>query len=206
MRPFIILIAGGSGTGKSTVAELLAKMGSYKASFISFDNFYKDRSGIEQCVRDQINYDEPEAFDVELLLNCMDQLINCQDVEIPIYDFETHCRSHENKKIEKCEVLLVEGIFALYFKSVRDRADLKVFLDVDADERLIRRLTRDIIERDRTVESVVDQYRCTVKPMYEKYVNPTKQYADIILNEINSKLMADKIYKEICERLYKINE
>ncbi len=186
MNPVIILIGGGTGSGKSTLASNINGRLSDYTTLISMDDYYKDQSGVPEAERELINYDSPEVVDIELLSNNITKLRNGQAIEEPIYDFATHTRKTETTHIESSPVIIVEGIMALRFESLRSMANVKLYVDVDDDERIIRRILRDTSARSRNLESIVYQYRSTVKPMHHLVVDPTKKYADFILQDVQN--------------------
>lgn len=186
MNPVIILIGGGTGSGKSTLASNINGRLSDYTTLISMDDYYKDQSSVPEAERELINYDSPEVVDIELLSNNITKLRNGQAIEEPIYDFATHTRKSETTHIESSPVIIVEGIMALRFESLRSMANVKLYVDVDDDERIIRRILRDTSSRSRNLESIVYQYRSTVKPMHQLVVDPTKKYADFILQDVQN--------------------
>lgn len=183
-RPVIIAICGGTGSGKTTVArEILKSLPETSVSIIHQDAYYKKQDNKSLDERTKTNYDHPFAFDTDLLLTHLDNLLNGQDVDMPIYDFENHNRSSETKKIFSREIIILEGILILEDERLRNLMDIKIFVDTDTDVRIIRRITRDINERGRSLDSVIEQYLSTVKPAHEQFIEPSKKYADIIIPE-----------------------
>jgi uridine kinase len=180
----ILGIAGGTGSGKTTVAKAISKqVGSQGVQIIHQDSYYLDQSHLPLEKREKINYDHPSALDMNLLKEHIKTLKNRQPIEKPIYDFKIHSRITETEHIEPMDVLIIEGIFALQDNELRDMMNIKIYVETDADIRFIRRLNRDIQERGRTVESVIAQYRDIVRIMHLQFVEPTKQYADLIIPE-----------------------
>lgn len=186
MNPVIILIGGGTGSGKSTLASNINGRLSDYTTLISMDDYYKDQSGVSEAERELINYDSPEVVDIELLSNNIAKLRNGEAIDEPVYDFATHTRKIETTHIESSPIIIVEGIMALRFESLRSMANVKLYVDVDDDERIIRRILRDTSARSRNLESIVYQYRTTVKPMHQLVVDPTKKYADFILQDVQN--------------------
>lgn len=186
MNPVIILIGGGTGSGKSTLASNINGRLSDYTTLISMDDYYKDQSAVPEAERELINYDSPEVVDIELLSSNIAKLRNGEAIDEPIYDFATHTRKAETTHIESSPVIIVEGIMALRFESLRSMANVKLYVDVDDDERIIRRILRDTSSRRRNLESIVYQYRSTVKPMHQLVVDPTKKYADFILQDVQN--------------------
>ena len=182
MKPYIIGIAGGSGSGKSTFAERLKAAFPEQVSLISCDNYYlpHDELSLEQRVL--LNYDAPEALEFDLMVRHLEQLQNGQTALCPVYDFTKHTRSEKVTEIQPHPIILIDGILIFHDAALRNCMDLKIYVETDADERILRRARRDIMERGRDLDSVIYQYLSTVKPMHNTYVNPTKAYADIILN------------------------
>lgn len=184
IEPLVIGIAGGTGSGKSTVAgSIFSSLPEKNISILEQDAYYKDQSNIPFEKRVQTNYDHPLAFDTDLLIEHIEALKNNIQIEKPIYDFENHTRKKETINVIPKEILIVEGIMVLEDKRLRNLMDVKIFVDTDADVRIIRRITRDIEERGRTLESVIEQYFATVKPAHDQFVEPSKKYADIIIPE-----------------------
>lgn len=180
----LIGLAGGTGSGKTTVAEaLLAAVAKGKLALLPQDAYYRAQSEMPFEQRDLINYDEPDAFDIDLLVDHLIRLKRGEAVLRPVYDFTRDDRSGETVPLESAPVIVVEGILVLHFPALRDLLDLKVFVDAPPDERFIRRLERDISERGRSAESVIRQYRRSVKPMHDLFIEPTKQHADLIVPE-----------------------
>ncbi|MBA2941564.1 uridine kinase [Paenibacillus sp. CGMCC 1.16610] len=180
----VIGIAGGTGSGKTTVARsIINKLGSTNVTLISQDNYYLHHSGLTFEERERINYDHPRAFENELLLKHLNELKNGNAVNIPVYDFSKHARSQETIRVEVKPIVLLEGIHVLTDEDLRSALNIKVFVDTDPDVRILRRLSRDINERGRTLQSVFDQYLTTVKPMHDAFIEPSKKYADIIIPE-----------------------
>ena len=200
----VIGIAGGSGSGKTTLANNLCKHFGDRVSILRHDDYYKSQDDIPMSERVKTNYDHPHAFDTELLLSHLDSLRNGVDVDSPIYDYTNHTRSGEVRHIKATRVILLEGILIFENEQVRDRLDMKIFVDTDADVRIVRRILRDVKKRGRSLESVTAQYLSTVKPMHEAFVEPSKRYADIIIPEGGKNVVAcetiiDRIEKYISE-------
>lgn len=182
MNCIIIGIAGGTGSGKSTFTNRLKDAFCDNIAVLYHDNYYKRQDGVPFEERKKMNYDHPEAFETELLLNQLAALRNGESVECPIYDYSKHNRSDKFVKVEPKKVILVEGILVFADECLRDMFDIKIFVEADADERILRRVIRDVKDRGRDIEGVVEQYLTTVKPMHYLYVEPTKPMADVIIN------------------------
>jgi uridine kinase len=182
--PLVIGIAGGSGSGKTTVAStILQRVGHDNIAYLQHDAYYKDLSGLPPVQRADINFDHPNSLETELLIQHIASLRNGTAVEVPIYDFSADKRTAKTFTVESRRVILVEGILIFAEPELRKMFDVKLFVDTDADLRFIRRLHRDITERGRTTESVIQQYQLTVRPMHLEFVEPSKRYADVIIPE-----------------------
>lgn len=179
----VIGIAGGTGSGKTTLMNNLITTFSGSVTLLSHDNYYKRHDELTYEERCKLNYDEPAALETDLMARHLDILRHGEAIDCPVYDFTVHNRSDATIRITPEKVIIVEGILIFENKQLRDLMDIKIFVDTDADVRLCRRIVRDVRERGRTLESVVDQYQTTVKPMHEQYVEPSKKYADIIVPE-----------------------
>ena len=183
-KPILIGIAGGTGSGKTTVLEKIKSIaGKNKIGFLHHDSYYKDQSDKTFIERTKTNYDHPDSLETDLLISHLHDLIHGKAVSVPIYDFNQHNRMKEIEKITPTPIIIIEGILIFVDKKLRDIFDIKIFVDTDADVRFIRRLKRDITERGRTVESVTEQYLTTVRPMHLEFVEPSKRYADVIIPE-----------------------
>ncbi|MFC7212879.1 uridine kinase [Saliphagus sp. GCM10025334] len=200
---FVIGIAGGTGAGKTSVARDVAEAVGEAVTRIPVDNYYEDLSHLEYEERTEVNYDHPSAFEWELLREHLDTLSMGQPVEMPQYDFERHNRMDETVTVEPTDVIVVEGILALYDDVILEMLDLCVYVMTDADVRILRRIQRDVIDRGRDLEGVIDQYLETVKPMHERFVAPTKKHADVIIpegvNRMAIDLLTEKIESELSE-------
>ena len=184
MESVVIGVAGGTGSGKTTVArEILRRAGTDQISLIQHDAYYKDLSGLPPAQRAMQNFDHPDALDNALLIAHLQELKAGRPIPIPVYDFTTHTRTNETRRIEPRRVILVEGILIFADEELRRLMDVKIYVDTDGDIRFIRRLQRDIADRGRTMESVIRQYLATVRPMHQEFVEPTKRYADVIIPE-----------------------
>src|SRR5512142_3310986 len=182
--PLVIGIAGGSGSGKTTVAqEILNRVGPDRIAFLQHDSYYKDLTGLPPAQRAEVNFDHPNSLETELLIQHVLALRDGKAVQVPIYDFAHHRRTGETFEVLPHRGVMVEGILIFADKELRELFDIKIFVDTDADIRFIRRLERDIAERGRTMESVVKQYMETVRPMHLEFVEPSKRYADLIIPE-----------------------
>lgn len=183
-RPILIGITGGTGSGKSTVARaIFESLPEKNIDIIEQDSYYKDQSELSFEQRTQTNYDHPLAFDTPLLIKHLKELMDGSAIDKPIYDFEIHNRKKETIKVFPKDIIIVEGIMILEDKDLRNLLDIKIFVDTDADIRIIRRIQRDIVERKRTLDSVIDQYLDTVRPSHLQFIEPSKRYADIIIPE-----------------------
>jgi uridine kinase len=183
-RPFLIGVAGGSSSGKTTVSERLAELaGERHLALIKLDSYYVDLSDRPLAEREAFNFDHPDAFDWALLNDHLAALSAGAAVPVPVYDYEQYNRSGHVRMVRPARIVVMEGILVLWEPTLRERFDLKVFMDADADLRLIRRLRRDITERGRTAESVIEQYLTTVRPAHEQFIEPSKRYADVIIPE-----------------------
>lgn len=193
---YIIGIAGGTGSGKTTVVrKIMETLPNDRVALIPQDSYYNDTTGLTPDERQRINFDHPDAFDWELLTRQIEQLRNGQTIEQPTYSYIESNRQAETIHVEPCEVIIIEGIMALWKKELRDLMDLKVFVDADSDERLIRVIQRDIVERGRTTQMVVDRYLDVLKPMHEEFIEPTKRYADLIVPQGGSNSKAIDIMR-----------
>lgn len=198
-RPVVIGIAGGSGSGKTSVTHaILDVFKDRSVVVIEQDYYYKDQSHLEFDQRLETNYDHPDAFDNALLAQDIKKLLNRESIEKPVYDYALHTRSKETVHIEPQDVIIIEGILVLADENLRDLMDMKLFVDTDADLRIIRRILRDINERGRSMDSVIDQYLSVVRPMHNQFIEPTKRSADIIIpeggeNKVAIDLMVTKI-------------
>ncbi len=196
----IIGIAGGSGSGKTTLAKNIAAHFGDKISILRHDDYYRSQKDIPSEVRAHMNYDHPQAFETELLIEHLDKLRSGEAINCPVYDYKIHDRSTDIRRVESRSVIIVEGILIFENKELLSRLDMKVFVDTDPDVRIIRRLMRDVKKRGRTLDSVIDQYLSTVKPMHEAFVEPSKKNADIIIpeggkNPVAYGIIIDKIDK-----------
>ncbi|MFC3211780.1 MULTISPECIES: uridine kinase [Planomicrobium] len=198
-RPVVIGIAGGSGSGKTSVTNSIYEVfKEHSVVVIEQDYYYKDQSHLEFEERLSTNYDHPLAFDTDLLIQHIDELLERRPIEKPVYNYAIHTRAEETIHIEPKDVIILEGILVLEDKRLRDLMDIKLFVDTDGDLRIIRRLLRDINERGRTIDSVIEQYLNVVRPMHNQFIEPTKRYADVIIpeggqNEVAIDLMVTKI-------------
>ncbi|WP_448334901.1 uridine kinase [Bellilinea sp.] len=184
ISPLVIAIAGGSGSGKTTVAtEILKRVGSHRIAYLPHDAYYRDLKDLPPAQREQVNFDHPNSLETSLMIEHIRKLKNWEPIELPVYDFTTHTRTSRTIHIEPQRVILVEGILIFAEPALRELFDVKIFVDTDPDLRFIRRLERDIRERGRTTESVIRQYLNTVRPMHMDFVEPSKRYADVIIPE-----------------------
>ena len=186
----VIGIAGGSGSGKTTLLKNIIQTFGPSITVLSHDNYYKRHDEMTYEERCCLNYDEPAALETDLMVKQLEQLKNGQEILCPVYDFTVHNRSDETILIKPERVIIVEGILIFENKNLRELMDIKIFVDTDADIRICRRIKRDVNKRGRSLESVIKQYQETVKPMHEKYVEPSKKYADIVVPEGGKNLVA----------------
>jgi uridine kinase len=199
MKPVLIGVAGGTGSGKTTVAhEILKRAGTEQISLIQHDAYYKDLGGLAPAQRAMQNFDHPDALDNVLLIAHLQELKAGRAIEMPVYDFTTHTRTAETRRLEPHRILLLEGILIFADEELRRLMDVKIYVDTDADIRFVRRLQRDIAERGRTMDSVIHQYLATVRPMHSEFVEPSKRYADVIIpeggfNEVAVEMIAARI-------------
>ena len=202
MKPILIGIAGGTGSGKSTFTNRIKDAFGDRVSILYHDNYYKAHDEMPFEERKKLNYDHPDAFDTELLIEHIKALKSGQSIICPTYDYSQHNRAKNTVTVEPRKVILIEGILTLCDSRLRDLMDIKIFVDADADERILRRVLRDTKERGRDIENIIDQYLTTVKPMHYLYVEPTKSYADLVVNSgLNN--VAFEVMKTKIEELLK---
>ena len=198
---FAIGIAGGTGAGKTTVSRNVADAVGEPVTRLPLDNYYEDLSHLPFDERESVNYDHPSAFEWDLLYDHLESLLLGQSIEMPQYDFEVHNRTDERITVEPTDVIVLEGILALYDERIREMLDLRVYVMTDADVRILRRIERDVVDRGRDLEGVIEQYLETVKPMHERFVAPTRKNADVIIpegaNRMAVDLLIDKIEAEL---------
>lgn len=205
MQSVVIGVAGGSGSGKTTVASaLLERVGCERIALVQHDAYYRDQSAKPFEARARVNYDHPDSLETELLIEQLRQLRAGEAVELPVYDFATHTRCAETRRVEPRPVIMVEGILIFVDRALRDLFDVKIFVDTDADLRFIRRLQRDLSERGRSLDAVIRQYLDTVRPMHLEFVEPSKRYADLIVpeggfNTVALELLAARV-RDLLER------
>ena len=193
---YIIGIAGGTGSGKTTVVKkILETLPTDRVALIPQDSYYNDTSHLTPEERKRINFDHPDAFDWKLLIEQKQALRQGKSIEQPTYSYLISNRLPETVHVEPCEVIIIEGIMALWKKQMRDLMDLKIFVDADPDERLIRVIQRDTVERGRTTQMVLDRYRDVLKPMHEEFIEPTKRYADLIIPQGGANQQAIEIMR-----------
>lgn len=194
----IIGIAGGTGSGKTTLTAQIRKRFGEDVTVIYHDNYYKYQEGKTYEERSQVNYDHPDAFETPLMISHLGSLKGGEAVECPVYDYTIHNRSDRVETIYPSKVIIVEGILIFADKTLRDMMDIRIFVDTDADVRILRRIRRDVVERARTLDSVIAQYLNTVKPMHEQYVEPSKRFADLIVLDGGFNLVAlDMIFQRV---------
>lgn len=203
MKPLIIGIAGGTGSGKSTVARRIAdSQKDAKVAFIDMDAYYRDHRHLSMEERRRVNWDHPDAFDTALLAAHLEQLAAGGAIDKPVYDFVQHARAPQSVRIDPADVVVIDGILLLVDEGVRERCDVKVFVDTDADIRLIRRIRRDMAVRGRPLDEILDQYLTTVQPMHDQFVEPSKRHADIIIPRGGENAVAiDLLLASIARRL-----
>ncbi|MBX3066218.1 MAG: uridine kinase [Anaerolineae bacterium] len=212
IRPVTIGVAGGTGSGKTTVSKaLVERIGAHNVVYLPHDSYYKDLADIPVANNEIINFDHPNSLETTLMVEHVKQLQQGNAVDVPLYDFSTHSRRAETQHIEPCPLILIEGILIFAEPALRDLCDVRVFVDIDADVRLIRRLRRDIIERGRSVESVLHQYMEAVRPMHLEFVEPSKRYANVIIpeggyNTVAIDLVADHVRRLMNERVQQAAE
>lgn len=198
----VIGVAGGSASGKTTIVNELRKNFENDIVVLCHDYYYKSHKNLRLEERAKLNYDHPNAFDTDIMIGHLKDLINGKTIKRPVYDYTIHDRASEEVIVHPKKVIVVDGILVLENKELRDLMDIKIFVETDDDERLIRRIRRDAIERGRSLESILDQYETTVKPMHDQFVEPSKRYADIIIprggeNTIAIEMIVENIKKRI---------
>ncbi len=208
-KTLVIGIAGGTGSGKTTLVKKLSEHFGGKVTMLSHDNYYKCRDDLAFEERCKLNYDEPDAMDTSLMVYHLEQLRRGQAIDCPVYDFTQHNRSKQTIRIEPKQVIIVEGILIFENEQLRNLMDMKIFVDADADVRLCRRIKRDVTNRGRSLESVLEQYEATVKPMHEKHVEPSKKYADVVVpiggkNPVALDMIIGHIERHLDEELHEI--
>lgn len=182
--PVVIGIAGGTGSGKTTVANvILERVGAQNIAFLAHDSYYRDLKDLPRAQRDLVNFDHPDSLETDLLVVQLGILRRWEAVDVPVYDFTIHSRTSQTRHLEPQPVILVEGILVFAEPELRGLFDVKIYVDTDPDVRFIRRLKRDLVERGRTVDSVIQQYETSVRPMHLEFVEPSKRYADVIIPE-----------------------
>ncbi|MDF2677720.1 MAG: uridine kinase [Bacillota bacterium] len=203
-EPLFIGISGGSGSGKTTIVRRIYKeVPERSIAIIEHDAYYKDQSNITYEERCKTNYDHPFAFDTDLFVEHIKELKKGNVIQKPIYDYSIHNRKKETIKVEPKEIIIVEGLLVFYEERIRDLLDIKIFVDTDADIRILRRINRDMRDRGRSLESIMNQYMSTVRPAHEQFIEPTKKYADIIVTEGGNNLVAvDLMVTKIKSLLY----
>ncbi|HEY2849320.1 MAG TPA: uridine kinase [Gemmatimonadaceae bacterium] len=205
MKPTIIGIAGGSGSGKSTIARRIAEaLMPASVAFIDMDAYYRDRSELSLEERRRLNWDHPDAFDFDLLVSHLEALSKGEAVEKPVYDYVAHLREKHTVRVAPADVVLIDGILLFVEERVRARCDVKAFIDADADVRLIRRIKRDMAKRGRPLDEILDQYLTTVQPMHQQFVEPSKRYADLIVprgahNTVAIDLLVGAVARRVAE-------
>ena len=190
METMIIGIAGGTGSGKTTLTHRLQEIFGSDVSVVYHDNYYKRLDELTYEERCKVNYDHPDSFDTDLMVEDLKRLAAGEIIHCPVYDYTIHNRSNEFVEVRPTKVVIVEGILIFEHKALRELMDIKIFVDTDADVRILRRILRDVKERERSLESVITQYLTTVKPMHEQFVQPSRQYADIVVLEGGHNLVA----------------
>lgn len=198
-EPIVIGIAGGTNSGKSTFVKAISKEFGNQISLLSHDFYYRKRDNLSYEERCKVNYDHPDAFETDLMIQHIKDLKEGKSVFHPVYDFTVHNRAAEVEEVKPSSVIVVEGILIFENQELRDLCDVKLFIDVPADIRILRRVKRDIVKRGRTIESVMSQYLTTVRPMHEMFVEPTKRYADVIIpdggkNKVALEMVVNKIH------------
>ena len=183
-------IAGGTGSGKTTITEKIVRRFGGNVTVVYYDNYYKAHDDLTYEQRAKLNYDHPDAFDTDLILRDLAALRRGEAAQCPVYDYTVHNRAKETKELNPAPVIIVEGILILHDKRMCDMMDIKIFVDADADERILRRIVRDVRDRGRSLESVIEQYLTTVKPMHEQFVEPSKRNADIVVPRGGSNTVA----------------
>ena len=202
MDTMIIGIAGGTGSGKTTLTQHLKDHFGENVSVVYHDNYYKAHPNMPYEERCKLNYDHPDAFDTDLMVEDLKTLCAGQTIHCPVYDYTIHNRSKDTVEVRPTKVVIVEGILIFQNKALRDLLDIKIFVETDADVRILRRALRDVEERGRSMQSVVEQYLATVKPMHEQFVEPTRKYADIVVLEGGHNLVAlDLIMQRIANHI-----
>lgn len=203
MKPILIAVAGGSASGKTTVVKkIIEKLNSDDITVITHDDYYKDLSHLSIEERRQVNFDHPNSLDNDLFVAQLSDLLEGKEIDKPTYDFVQHNRSKKTDKVKPTKIIMIEGIMVLEDERIRELSDIKLFVESDDDVRFIRRLVRDTKERGRSIESVINQYLNTVKPMYYAFIKPTKRYADMIIpNDINHDVAVDCIVRMINDML-----
>ncbi len=202
MDTMVIGIAGGTGSGKTTLTEKLKERFADDVSVLYHDNYYKKHVGMTYEERSKLNYDHPDAFDTDLMVRDLNALRQGEAIHCPVYDYTIHNRSDQTLTVDPTRVIIVEGILIFADPALRELMDIKVFVDTNADVRILRRLLRDVKERGRTLDSVVNQYLTTVKPMHEAFVEPSKKYADIIVpqggrNQVALDMLVERIRRHV---------
>ena len=186
----VIGIAGGTGSGKTTITKKIAERFGPDVTVINHDSYYKEHHDLRFEERQKLNYDHPNAFDTDLLIEHLTKLQRGESVDVPVYDYTIHDRTEETVRVDPSKVIILEGILIFVQEELRNLMDIKIFVDTDADVRILRRLVRDVKKRGRSIDSVINQYLTTVKPMHDAFVEPSKRYADIIIPEGASNLVA----------------